>query len=152
MKRGNCEQCVCFNGRIICSKLPCLSSSLLPCNCPIGDFRPVCATNGVTYPNPCVARCNGFLDEQNQYKMGRCNGRCSGDECSDHVGTACIINPRTCLSTSRPCHQYTCQNRICSQTDQSNMCENAFLQSVAYEACRPLSGSCFLSNFYCLYL
>ncbi|KAK2145510.1 hypothetical protein LSH36_677g04042 [Paralvinella palmiformis] len=80
----------------------------LPCNCP-SNYNPVCASNGQTFPNECLAKCSGYDAD---YEMGSCQqmAPCSGHTCGrDEL---CIPRRDVCLSSKlSTCRQYECVHR-----------------------------------------
>ncbi|XP_032241175.2 reversion-inducing cysteine-rich protein with Kazal motifs isoform X2 [Nematostella vectensis] len=106
--------CACFAGELMCTRktiqqglsMEFISTNdSLPCGCP-ATHDPVCARDGRTYPNACIARCSGL--KPNQYSEGNC---ASIDPCKDNPcdkGQRCIIARKSCISTNEPCVQYFC--------------------------------------------
>ena len=72
-----------------CPTCECLSDA---CQCP-DDYEPVCAANGSTYGNDCLARC----DDTESIYQGHCdNGLCSPIECNLTCDTGFALDNAGC--------------------------------------------------------
>lgn len=76
-----------------------------PCNCH-QIYKPVCALNGMTYPNACLAKCSNISDVDLQVGDCRATHPCDSNPCQS--GTECIPYRRVCLSPASQCQQYVC--------------------------------------------
>ncbi|XP_065666073.1 reversion-inducing cysteine-rich protein with Kazal motifs isoform X2 [Hydra vulgaris] len=113
-----CNDCICSDGDVICTNRRCLDSMLLGnlrprrhhglsefiCDCD-SVYNPVCAQNGMTYPNSCYARCRCNNDPLH---VGDCqaNDPCDPNPCSPDL--VCVVKRNTCLTVGPPCPQYSC--------------------------------------------
>ena len=76
-----------------------------PCNCH-QIYKPVCALNGMTYPNACLAKCSNISDVDLQVGDCRATHPCDSNPCPS--STECIPYRRVCLSPASQCQQYVC--------------------------------------------
>lgn len=110
----DCNECLCHNGEIICTKHECYSHTKhsikgytgLPCNCDT-RYIPVCGENGHTYWNPCLARCSQIGD--GKFKLGECqtHNPCKQNNCNGNE--VCVPRFQKCLHHTK-CQQYQCLN------------------------------------------
>ncbi|XP_031570773.1 reversion-inducing cysteine-rich protein with Kazal motifs-like isoform X2 [Actinia tenebrosa] len=137
-----CNFCACFAGELMCTKRQCLEPPSqipdvetegrpkrnqtpmftgLPCGCD-SKHNPVCASNGQTFPNLCIARCAGFKDSQ----PGSCESfdPCKNNPCSK--GQRCLIDRKTCLTPTDSCNQYFCvqESSYCKDMQLEPVCDN----------------------------
>ncbi|XP_045167377.2 reversion-inducing cysteine-rich protein with Kazal motifs-like [Mercenaria mercenaria] len=108
-----CSDCVCHGGEKICSQRQCPATAVVNqlefadvqnCQCS-RKYKPVCASNGKTYPNQCISRCAG----QTLFSQGPCNvyDPCASSPCE--TGYSCIVNRQVCFGhENSPCLQYKC--------------------------------------------
>lgn len=110
----DCNFCSCYNGEIICTKRQCLSdqesesrvSKALSCNCG-SHILSVCASNGRTYPNICLAKCMGYSEKEIEFGPCTAKDPCRARPCKRNE--RCIRANRVCLtSSSFGCPQYEC--------------------------------------------
>ncbi|XP_061411665.1 reversion-inducing cysteine-rich protein with Kazal motifs [Lethenteron reissneri] len=132
--RVDCNVCSCFAGELSCSVRQCLSGESseedrrrftgLPCNC-ADQFVPVCAINGRTYPNACIARCTGLQDSEIEYGTCATRDPCSPSPCPS--GQRCVPTRRVCLSSLEQfsCEQFECLSRqpACEGQPQEPACD-----------------------------
>ena len=74
-----------------------------PCNCGY-DWNPVCGVDGVTYENPCEAKC--------KYVKEECAGECPCCNCPGNYDPVCGFNGNTFTSKCEA---------DCSQVNFANM-------------------------------
>ncbi|XP_050418705.1 reversion-inducing cysteine-rich protein with Kazal motifs, partial [Patella vulgata] len=136
--------CVCHDGDMICSKNTCKPQmgastsaiSDMPGNCP-AHYRPVCASNGKTYPNHCLAKCAGFKD--NDLQKGSCS---SIDPCINNIcgtGNRCVARRQVCLSLQPGefCNQFEC-------VSESTTCNPHYHDSVCDTTGEEFTNACIL--------
>ncbi|XP_063243675.1 reversion-inducing cysteine-rich protein with Kazal motifs isoform X2 [Bacillus rossius redtenbacheri] len=129
----DCKDVSCYAGELTFSKKKCRSSSSegvdrdftsLPCNCP-PSYEPVCGRNGVTYPNPCLARCNGLADSDFRFQPCSSTNPCDLKPCGE--GQTCYVARKACLSLQQgvPCKQYMCVDNAvaCPEVPYSPVCD-----------------------------
>ncbi|GFR95095.1 reversion-inducing cysteine-rich protein with Kazal motifs [Elysia marginata] len=94
-------------------------------NCP-GEYEPVCGGNGKTYPNSCVAQCDGVNHIMAHVGCSEMDA-CSQKPCPPNH--RCVPRPQICLNDMRGgnCPQYECAHHhdpACSSSEEefSNMC------------------------------
>lgn len=142
---SQCNFCTCYAGKIICTKRQCVrpneksiqSYTGLPCNCK-PHHAPVCARNGKTYPNRCLALCAGFNEGQLAY--GNCSlvNPCAKVNCGANY--RCIPRRQVCLgSQDVPCEQYVCVFR-------TPTCSNHYHQPVCDTLTEEFTNLCMLHN------
>ncbi|ELT93237.1 hypothetical protein CAPTEDRAFT_32393, partial [Capitella teleta] len=123
-----CNKCSCYEGEVTCTQRHCpyhASTEIytgLPCNCD-RQYAPVCAHNGRTYPNACVAKCLGLTDLQ--IASGQCYDQhpCQPNPCEPLQ--KCLPKRRICLDiTSEDCSQYECAHldNGCRKQKHSTVC------------------------------
>eukprot|EP00731_Ephydatia_muelleri_P007812 Em0004g150a len=119
----DCDFCTCHDGNTICTQRNCSSEMLSSstCGCP-AVYSPVCASDGRTLPNTCIANCLGY--NNTDIVQGSCTSSvnpCSNSPCPS--GTRCVPNPQVCLSLDKSvsCPQFTCVSlQNCVDTQPSN--------------------------------
>ncbi|XP_060563740.1 reversion-inducing cysteine-rich protein with Kazal motifs-like [Ruditapes philippinarum] len=124
-----CSDCVCHAGEKICSQRQCPAMSVVNqmefadvqnCQCS-RKYKPVCASNGKTYPNQCISRCAG----QTLFSQGPCNVHdpCASNPCE--TGYSCIVNKQVCFGhENSPCLQYKCVAvSECNEHDHEPVCD-----------------------------
>jgi len=81
--------------------------SVRDCTCH-NAYRPVCALNGMTYPNTCLAKCSNISDAE--LSVGDCQSinPCDPDSCAR--GLVCIPFRYVCLAPLSRCQQFICSS------------------------------------------
>ncbi|ESP00166.1 hypothetical protein LOTGIDRAFT_141239 [Lottia gigantea] len=136
--------CACHDGHMICSKNNCKSPMVgattsiisdMPGNCP-AHYKPVCAKNGKTYPNFCLAKCAGF--DENDVVQGSCSSQdpCSNEACG--AGQRCVARRQVCLSyIDNNCNQFEC-------VSESMTCNPHYHDSVCDDTGEEFTNACIL--------
>ncbi|XP_028406516.1 reversion-inducing cysteine-rich protein with Kazal motifs-like [Dendronephthya gigantea] len=133
----NCNFCVCFDGKVLCSRTKCLPGAAnaterlrrnhvpnhdkyigdLSCQC-VGKYEPVCGANGKTYRSVCFARCAGLSIKQ--VVKGQCSSinPCHSSPCPENK--LCVVDRKVCVGSISSCPQFSCVESPMNCTNSSS--------------------------------
>lgn len=127
---NQCNTCICTDGELDCTNRNCdfvntkdntvgrprryhdLDNNMMPnspCSCH-NIYKPVCALNGMTYPNSCLAKCGNVEDKE--LNVGDCQAvnPCDLNPCARDY--ECVPKRSVCLATFKlpasTCQQFRC--------------------------------------------